>query len=784
MATATQPRSIGWPGAPIYSRQLGAPRPWRGGHWLALGLIILLGAALRFTMLDHPAIWGDEAATFGRTSGSFQDLCDILRTDGFAPLHYELYWWLHNHFLMTPFMMRLVPAIAGTLTIPAIYFLARMLTSRRVALWAALFTACSAWMLNYSRDAKMYSEFWLFATLNYACLIWWFKNKNGIAWWCFVVSGIAMVGTDALGFVVIGIGLVWFFTQAKVHWLSSLAYLLALAIIGLGPLGYYHYFNDWHRGQLNWIDYNSDRTAPQLVLELASSLLFKYQFSSEAARYNGIQSDLAIKLGALGISLVTMIVILGALPWRKFSRAALITVGPEETSPQPWWRVLFWLLVATVVPCYAWYCASTDSFATPHDWWMQINQCVQGLWPWMIIVAVVVAALSMAAKEIAATLAMLLLVILAVCLGAALDRGGWNDPAAILDALNNLLIQPWFIVAGFGVAAGLIWNYCAPAGFIRATRVTLYFMSVIVVDLAVAAIVALFILSFHALSAHHSFSPADLFFAWKSLLLNPVILLIAALLPACVSAYRGSVDLRWRLRRWSSFIAVIGGIVLLCEGVTILLGHPVQSLWVPRYLGFIWPPLAIGLVILIHRLPTRGLRIAALIGVIGLNLFNFSLRVFADNEPPVDKVVNDISTARSDPKHVHTVAAISVGNFGPGGGSLQSYVGEYYLELDHIRHKLVVPSASDFHDFAGVQLYDFDSDLSAGHLHQILQEQPKLHELIIWTGAQPDENPQPPDDIAAQLGDHWKLTHDNFFFARDHWSWRTLFTTRRRVYQR
>jgi hypothetical protein len=210
----------------------------------------------------------------------------------------------------------------------------------------------------------------------------------------------------------------------------------------------------------------------------------------------------------------------------------------------------------------------------------------------------------------------------------------------------------------------------------------------------------------------------------------------------------------------------------------------VQSLWVPRYLGFIWPPMAIGLVILIHRLPTRGLRIAALIGVIGLNLFNFSLRMFADNEPPVDKVVDDISTARSDPKHVHTVAAISVGNFGPGGGSLQSYVGEYYLELDHIRHKLVVPSASDFHDFAGVQLYDFDSDLSAGHLHQILQEQPKLHELIIWTGAQPDENPQPPDDIAAQLGDHWKLTHDNFFFARDHWSWRTLFTTRRRVYQR
>ena len=160
---------------------------------LCLLAITLFGGVLRFWDLSKPALWGDEAATYSRICGDYQDLIDILQFNGFVPLHYEIYNWIHaglpmwariEHrpvqpappphtsffrsfaatkptsqpvpqaaFLvgehpifpggvrMTPIVMRLVPALAGTLMIPAMYFLALQIASRRIALITALFTA-------------------------------------------------------------------------------------------------------------------------------------------------------------------------------------------------------------------------------------------------------------------------------------------------------------------------------------------------------------------------------------------------------------------------------------------------------------------------------------------------------------------------------------------------------------------------------------------------------------------------------------------------------------------
>ncbi|HMO25028.1 MAG TPA: hypothetical protein PKB10_02055, partial [Tepidisphaeraceae bacterium] len=63
-------------------------------HYLALLLIIAAGAGLRFWDLDSPPLWGDDAATWSRICGSFQEMLDALREAGFGPLHYELYWWI------------------------------------------------------------------------------------------------------------------------------------------------------------------------------------------------------------------------------------------------------------------------------------------------------------------------------------------------------------------------------------------------------------------------------------------------------------------------------------------------------------------------------------------------------------------------------------------------------------------------------------------------------------------------------------------------------------------
>ncbi|HEY0008259.1 MAG TPA: glycosyltransferase family 39 protein, partial [Tepidisphaeraceae bacterium] len=209
---------------------------------LLLLLLTLIGGVMRFTALDKPIIWGDEALTFGRTGGTYEQLLNQLADDSFTPLHYEMIWWLGQGLpywgeiktetgermirqqdgtrrleqvtlrrfepthrlipegvVLTPAMLRLWPAIAGTLMIPAIYFLARQMFGPRIALTAALLVCFNAYLLNHSRDAKMYMPFWLMLTLNVACLMWWLRVRTTRAWLCWVGCGIAMMALHALG---------------------------------------------------------------------------------------------------------------------------------------------------------------------------------------------------------------------------------------------------------------------------------------------------------------------------------------------------------------------------------------------------------------------------------------------------------------------------------------------------------------------------------------------------------------------------------------------------------
>src|SRR3954463_2188800 len=112
--------------------------------WVVLG-ICLLGGVLRFSFMDRPQLWGDDAYTVYRTHADYQSMLDILQYDGFTPLHYELYWVLGKWHALTPHVVRLLPATFGTLMVPGMYFLAVQLFRRRTAVAVALVTACSAY---------------------------------------------------------------------------------------------------------------------------------------------------------------------------------------------------------------------------------------------------------------------------------------------------------------------------------------------------------------------------------------------------------------------------------------------------------------------------------------------------------------------------------------------------------------------------------------------------------------------------------------------------------------
>ncbi len=194
--------------------------------WAGFGAIFLLGASLRFVRLGEQSFWCDETATALRVVGSFHHLLISLRGQGFPPGWYALLWsWLQflqntlhvpAGWAQTPWLMRSPGAALGTLNVAAAYFLARQFTDRRVALLVMLLSAVNPFFVYYSRDLKMYSAFYLLATLNTAIFVKWLGSRHWPWAPLYALTALGMIAVDFLGWIVLGIHLVWLLASATV----------------------------------------------------------------------------------------------------------------------------------------------------------------------------------------------------------------------------------------------------------------------------------------------------------------------------------------------------------------------------------------------------------------------------------------------------------------------------------------------------------------------------------------------------------------------------------------
>jgi 4-amino-4-deoxy-L-arabinose transferase-like glycosyltransferase len=132
---------------------------------ILLSLITLLGAALRFYRLGAQSLWLDEVVTATAPSHrSFQDLIAWTQNDNQMPIYNAITWALAPIGHGEAFL-RLPSAIAGILTIPAIYWLGRTTFGKRVGLIAALLMAVMPFAIGYSQEARPYAFLMLFSTL-------------------------------------------------------------------------------------------------------------------------------------------------------------------------------------------------------------------------------------------------------------------------------------------------------------------------------------------------------------------------------------------------------------------------------------------------------------------------------------------------------------------------------------------------------------------------------------------------------------------------------------------
>ena len=121
------------------------------GTTVIMAAATALGALFRFYELGKWSFWIDEMITL-RQAESLTAL-DVVREPAFRAFIGSAL----DLFGSSEWSARLVPALVGVITIPALYLIARRLFDKEIALTASLLLAISPWHIYWSQNARFYT---------------------------------------------------------------------------------------------------------------------------------------------------------------------------------------------------------------------------------------------------------------------------------------------------------------------------------------------------------------------------------------------------------------------------------------------------------------------------------------------------------------------------------------------------------------------------------------------------------------------------------------------------
>jgi uncharacterized membrane protein len=156
---------------------------------------VVVAAALRLPFVGHQSLWIDE--TYTRDIVVAPHLSSVWSmvkaSESTPPLYYWLSWLL-SHALgsSSTAVLRLISALAGTLVVPAAFYVFRLRFAPRVALVIAWLCAVSPVLVWYSLDARAYALFVLVGLLSLGAL--WAER-----WALWVVASAVCIWTHYFG---------------------------------------------------------------------------------------------------------------------------------------------------------------------------------------------------------------------------------------------------------------------------------------------------------------------------------------------------------------------------------------------------------------------------------------------------------------------------------------------------------------------------------------------------------------------------------------------------------
>ena len=174
-------------------------------------LLLLVAAciAVRVWCLACKPFWFDECFSVEVARIDWRNFLHLLwwREANMSLYYVLLRIWLH--FGQSPFFIRSLSVAISALTVPAIYWLGRLLYDRRVGLIAAALFAFNAYDLRYAQEARSYTLFVLLATISSGFLVAFLQQPTR---------------RNRLGYIVISILAVYAHFYALllivVHWLA------------------------------------------------------------------------------------------------------------------------------------------------------------------------------------------------------------------------------------------------------------------------------------------------------------------------------------------------------------------------------------------------------------------------------------------------------------------------------------------------------------------------------------------------------------------------------------
>jgi mannosyltransferase len=165
-------------------------------NWIdALALTVLMASAavLRLWRLDWKPFWYDECYSVELARIHWSSFLRLLwwREANMSLYYVLLRLWIHLG--QSPIFIRSLSAVLAAATVPALFWLARMLYDRRIALFAAALFTVNAYHLRYSQEARSYTLFVLLSTLSSAFLIAWLRQPERQSYLGYVVTSILAV---------------------------------------------------------------------------------------------------------------------------------------------------------------------------------------------------------------------------------------------------------------------------------------------------------------------------------------------------------------------------------------------------------------------------------------------------------------------------------------------------------------------------------------------------------------------------------------------------------------